>query len=420
MTDPAVLAKLRRWRLVLGKDVEEPLGAMAGGGGGAGGGCGLDPDQLAMDAALAAIYDETTEDGGAGGRGGRGGRGSGRGGGRAGLGGSAPNLAKWLGDIRTYFTNDVVSVIQHDAIERRGLRQLLFEPEVLRSVEPDIQLVGELMALSGQIPEKTKETAREVVRKVVERIRLDLEPRLRQAVHGALNKREHSPIPQVASIDWKTTIRRNLRNWDAERRVIIPERISFFARGRKTNAWTVIVDMDQSGSMAESVVYGAITGAIFATLPALNTRVVVFDTNVVDLTEACGDDPVDMLFGVQLGGGTDIEKSVAYCQQFITDPQRTLFILISDLIEGGNGAALVRRMEELAASGVRAITLLALNDSGAPSYDPDMAKRFAKVGVPCFACTPGVLPDLVHGCLRGDDLSALAERLDSRKGTKRR
>lgn len=402
MTDPVLLEKIRRWRLILGKSVEESLGGMADGS------CGLDADQQAMDAALAAIYDETSEEfesnKNAPGRRQRG----------AGLEGSAPRLSKWLGDIRTYFQTDVVSVIQHDAIERRGLRQLLFEPEVLRNVEPDIQLVGELMALSGQIPERTKETARQVVRTVVDRIRLELESRLRQAVIGALNRREHSPIPNAASIDWKTTIRRNLRNWDTQRQCLVPERVSFFSRCQRSNAWTVIVDLDQSGSMADSVVYGAVSGSIFASLPSLQTRVVAFDTNVVDLTEACGIDPVDMLFGIQLGGGTDIEKSVAYCQQFITDPSKTLFILISDLIEGGNGAALVRRMEELAASGVRALCLLALADSGTPAFDAGMAKRFAAVGVPCFACTPNRLPDLIHGALRGDDLVALAARLDAR------
>ena len=151
--------------------------------------------------------------------------------------------------------------------------------------------------------------------------------KVRQAVMGALNRNEHSPIPNASSIDWKWTIGRNLKNYQPQLGRIVPERVYFYSRAQRSNNWTVIVDMDQSGSMAESVVYGAVTGSIFASLPALDTRVVAFDTEVVDLTEKCGDDPVDMLFGVQLGGGTDINKSVAYCQQFITDPARTLFFL---------------------------------------------------------------------------------------------
>src|SRR5207302_978056 len=324
---------------------------------------------------------------------------------------SAPRLAKWLGDIRTYFQEDVVSVIQADAIERKGLTQLLFEPETLKSVQPNIQLVGTLMSLKGRIPERTKETARMVARAVVEEVKKKLEQRLRQAVLGALNRREHSPLPSAAAIDWKWTIGRNLKNYRPEVGTIVPERVYFHSRSQRSNAWTVIVDMDQSGSMADSVVYGAVCGSIFASLPALDTHVVAFDTEVVDLTEQCGNDPVDMLFGVQLGGGTDINKSVAYCEQFVSEPKRTLFILITDLFEGGNQAQLVRRLGDLAASGVRAVCLLALSDSGVPSYDENLARKLAGLGIPCFGCTPQRLPELLEGALKGADLQALAARI---------
>jgi hypothetical protein len=380
--------QLRRWRLILGKDSAPALEQM--------GGCALAAGDAEMDEALAAIYDEVPEEEAAPKQR------------SAGLGASAPRLAKWLGDIRTYFKEDVVSVIQADAIERKGLTQLLFEPETLKSVQPNIQLVGTLMSLKGRIPERTKETARMVVAAVVEEVKKKLEQRLRQAVLGALNRKEHSPLPNAASIDWKWTIGRNLKNYRPEVGTIVPERVYFYSRSQRSNAWTVIVDMDQSGSMADSVVYGAVCGSIFASLPALDTHVVAFDTEVVDLTEKCGNDPVDMLFGVQLGGGTDINKSVAYCEKFIEEPKKTLFILITDLFEGGNEAQLVRRLGEMAASGVRAMCLLALSDSGAPSYDESLARKLAALGIPCFACTPQRLPDLVEGALRGFDLTKLA------------
>ena len=386
--------QLRRWRLILGKDSQDQLAGFSNEGG-----CALSEDQQLMDEALAAIYDETGDEEG---------QSQQR---SAGLGGSSPRLAKWLGDIRNYFQQDVVTVIQQDAIERRGLKQLLFEPEMLKNVQPNVQLVGTLMSLAGQIPERTKETARMVVRAVVDEIKMKLEQKIRQAVLGALNRREHTPIPSASSIDWKWTIGRNLKNYNAEFGTIIPERVYFYSRAQRSKNWTVIVDLDQSGSMAESVVYGAVCGSIFASLPALDTRVIAFDTEVVDLTEKCGTDPVDMLFGVQLGGGTDINKSVAYCEQFITEPSRTLFILITDLIEGGNQAQLIRRMEEMVASGVRAICLLALSDSGIPSYDENVAKQLAARGVPCFGCTPQRLPELLEGALRGADLKSLATRV---------
>jgi len=388
--------QLRRWRLILGKDSQDQLSDFASGS------LALSADQLLMDEALAAIYDETEGEQSSSRRG-------------AGHGKSAPHLAKWLGDIRTYFTEDVVAVIQQDAIERKGMTQLLFEPEMLKNVQPNVQLVGTLMSLRGQIPERTKETARMVVRAVVEKIKLSLEQKIRQAVLGALNRNEHSPIPHVNSIDWKWTIGRNLKNYSSELGRIIPERVYFYSRAQRTNNWTVIVDMDQSGSMAESVVYGAVVGSIFASLPALKTHVVAFDTEVVDLTEQCGDDPVDMLFGVQLGGGTDINQSVAYCEQFVSEPSETLFILLTDLYEGGNEAQLVRRLGEMVESGVRVLCLLALSDSGIPSYDQGLAKKLASLGISCFGCTPQKLPELVEGALRGNDLEALATRINANK-----
>ena len=388
------LEQLRRWRLILGKDAQPALDQMAGGPGG----CPLGAGDAEMDAALAAIYDEVPEDEQDASSRQR----------QAGLGASAPRLAKWLGDIRSYFKEDVVSVIQADAIERKGLTQLLFEPETLKGVQPNVQLVGTLMALKGKIPERTKETARMVVAAVVGEVKKKLEQRLRQAVLGALNRKEHSPLPTASAIDWKWTIGRNLKNYRPELGTLVPERVYFYSRAQRSNAWTVIVDMDQSGSMADSVVYGAVCGSIFASLPALDTHVVAFDTEVVDLTEKCGNDPVDMLFGVQLGGGTDINKSVAYCEQFVTDPRKTLFILITDLFEGGNEAQLVRRLGELRAAGVKAMCLLALSDTGAPCYDEALARKLAALGIPCFACTPARLPDLVEGALRGFDLTRLA------------
>lgn len=388
--------QLKRWRLILGHDSQESLGAMSEGG------CALSAAQMEIDEALSAIYDESSADGNNSPR-------------SAGLGGSSPKLAKWLGDIRTYFSEDVVTVIQQDAIERKGMSQLLFEPEMLKNVQPNVQLVGTLMSLKGQIPEKTKDTARQVVQAVVDKIKLALEQKIRQAVMGALNRNDHSPIPRVSNIDWKWTIGRNLKNYNAQLKKLIPERVYFYSRAQRANNWTVIVDMDQSGSMADSVVYGAIVGSIFASLPALKTHMVAFDTEVVDLTEECGDDPVDMLFGVQLGGGTDINKSVAYCEQFISEPAETLFILITDLYEGGNESQLVRRMKEMVGSGVRVLCLLALSDSGIPSYDEGLARKLSKLGIPCFGCTPNHMPALIEGALRGQDLTALADRIKTKK-----
>ncbi|GAA3411390.1 VWA domain-containing protein [Paenibacillus hodogayensis] len=412
-TGAELRGQVQRWRLILGEAAEEKLCGCAGAGGGQ---PLLDEESRLMDEALAAIYDGTSGvDAGNGGLAGASGGGRGGGGRSAGLGASQPKLAKWLGDIRSFFPSDVVSVIQADAIERKGLKELLFEPETLAQVKPDLRMVATLMSLKGKIPEKTKETARQLVAAVVDEIKKRLESDIRSAVTGALNRRRHSPIPSISSMDWKTTVRRNLKHYDTKTRRLIPEKFYFFDRARQSKEWTVILDIDQSGSMSDSVIYASVIGSIFASMPALDTRVVAFDTAVVDLSEQCANDPVDMLFGIQLGGGTDINKSVEYCETFVRDPKKTLFILISDLYEGGNQAALLRRMEGLSQAGVKVICLLALSDTGIPSYDEQVAKKLARFGIPCFGCTPDRLPELIEGALKDKNLQALAAELGVRR-----
>ncbi|MFM9330567.1 VWA domain-containing protein [Paenibacillus mesotrionivorans] len=401
MAAPGDKLPVTRWRLILGSAGEERLAEYAGGA------VSLTEEERIMDQALAAIYDDTTGEST--------GTGSGTGGSSrrgAGSGRSAPVLAKWLGDVRSLFAEDTVSIIQNDAMERKGWKQLLFEPELLATVKPDIQMVGTLMTLKGKIPEKTKDTARLLVKAVVDDLVRRMENDIRRAVTGALNRRQHTPLPSLSGIDWKRTIRRNLKHYDPERGILVPEKFYYFDRARKSKEWTVILDIDQSGSMADSVIWASVVGSIFASIPALSTRVVVFDTEVVDLTEACANDPVDMLFGIQLGGGTDIHKSVRYCEQFVEEPKKTLFILISDLIEGGSQAGLIRRMREMRESGVRTLCLLALSDSGKPYYDENVARQFARDGTPSFACTPAMLPTLVEGALKGADLGELAKGLN--------
>ena len=380
--DPA--QRLARWRLILGAQAQERLEHM--------GACGLTEEQLLMDQALGAIYGG---DAGADALGGHG----------AGSGPSSPRISKWLGDVRALFDREIVTVIQSDAIERRGLRQLLFEPELLQNLEPDIGLASTLMTLRDQIPKRSKESVRAFIKKIVEEINRMLENDIRRAVTAALNRRAHSPLPSAAALDYKLTIERNLKNYNPDLKTILPERFFFFDRSNRTNNWTVILDIDQSGSMGESVIFSSIMACILASMNAIKTRIVAFDTSITDLTEK-SDDPVDLLYGIQLGGGTDINRSVAYCQQFIEQPAKTLFFLISDLDEGGNQASLLRRLEDMKASGVTVISLLAVSDSGSPYYSAHMAQRVSALGIPCFACTPQLLPQLLEAALKGHDLTA--------------
>ncbi|MCP5420440.1 MAG: VWA domain-containing protein [Gammaproteobacteria bacterium] len=365
---------LRRWRLILGGHEAD------------GTGYDLQGSDLAMDRCLHALYDAQRT---------------------GGLGGSAPNVARWLGDIRQYFPTPIVRVMQQDALDRLGLQRMLLEPEMLAAVEADVHLVATLLSLSRVIPERTKDTARQVVRRVVEELERKLANPLRQAVTGSLNRAQrNNRRPRHSEIDWDRTIRANLKHYQPAYRTIIPQtRIGF---GRKTTALRdVILCVDQSGSMATSVVYSGILAAVLASIRALKTQMVVFDTAVVDLTEKLSD-PVEVLFGTQLGGGTDINQALSYCQHRVSKPQDTILVLISDLYEGGDRQEMIKRSAALVAAGVQMIALLALDDRGAPSFDHALAATLAGLGVPAFACTPELFPDLMAAAINRHDINAWA------------
>ena len=254
------------------------------------------------------------------------------------------------------------------------------------------------------------------MKKIVEEINKLLADDIRRAVTSAVNKKQHSPIPSAAALDFKTTIRRGIKNYNKELKKIVPEHYYFFDRSTQTaaNKFTVILDIDQSGSMGESVIYSSIMSCILASMSALKTRIVAFDTEVVDLTEKM-EDPVDLLFGFQLGGGTDINKSIAYCSRYIENPKKTLFFLVSDLMEGGNRAGMLRRLQEMKESQVTVVCLLAIADGGKPYYDAQMAGRISALGIPCFACNPQKLPQLLERALKGQELTEFADEFKNLK-----
>ena len=392
MNDDYDAERLRRWRLVLGSPAQ---GGPAGGGPGDAGLGALAGRDAAMDRALAAVYEAG------------GGDGKNR---TAGLGGSAPSVTRWLGDIRTYFPTPVVQILQRDALERLGLRRMLVEPELLAAVEPDIHLVATLLSLRGALPERTRQTARIVVRKVVEEIERRLAAELHRAVLGALDRAARTRRPRLADVDWAATISANLKHYRPELNTVIAQTLIGHARRRRVAALKdVVLLVDQSGSMASSVVYAAVLAASLASLRAVRTRLVVFDTSVADLTEQLTD-PVDVLFATQLGGGTDINQAVGYGQSLVRRPADTVMVLISDLFEGGDEEALVARIRAIADSGVTLLVLLALSDDGTPGYDHDLAATCASLGVPAFACTPDQFPDLLAAAIRREDLGPWAER----------
>ncbi|KQS80850.1 hypothetical protein ASG25_04780 [Rhizobium sp. Leaf384] len=367
--------RLRRWKLALGDDDMSDLD---------------DRDQR-LNRALSALYQAGGQKGG------------------GGLGASAPKVSRWLGDIREFFPTPVVQVIQKDAFERLNLKALMLEPEFLSTLEADVHLVADLISLRGAIPAKTMDTARMVVNTVVENLMKRLQSKTIETISGALNRSRRTRRPRHADIDWPRTISANLRHYQKDLGTIVPETLIGFARKTRTRADLdhVILCVDQSGSMASSVVYASIFAAVMASLPVLSTQLVCFDTAIVDMSEDLAD-PVKVLFGIQLGGGTDINAALAYCETKIEHPGKTHLVLISDLYEGGDAAAMLARVAAFKQSGVNVIVLLALSDDGRPSYDARHAGAIAAMNCPVFACTPDQFPDLMATALTKQDISQWA------------
>lgn len=332
---------------------------------------------------------------------------------RGGLGRSAPRVAQWMGDIRSFFPAQVVQIVQKDAFERLNLKQMLMEPEFLKAIEADVNLVADLVSLRSVMPAKTKDIARAIIADIVAKLMQRLGQKTVEAIRGALDRSRRTNRPRSRDIDWQRTISANLRHYQPEHKTIVPEKLVGFIRKQRrlVDLDEVVLCVDQSGSMASSVIYASIFAAVMASLPVVRTKLVCFDTAIVDLTEELSD-PVEVLFGVQLGGGTDINQAVAYCADRIERPTKSHLVLITDLFEGGNGQELLRRLAALVRSGVNVVVLLALTDQGRPGYDPAMAGSVAALGIPVFACTPDLFPDMMAAALRREDIGAWAAGAD--------
>ncbi|HEY4176773.1 MAG TPA: VWA domain-containing protein [Kofleriaceae bacterium] len=390
---------LLRWRLALGPEAEKTssefgLSALRKEGGGLD---GIDGVRLQdFDDALGFAYDEGTKKGGS--------------------GSSRPYLPKWLGLLREFFTRDVIALVQKDAIERKNLTELLFEPETLPLLDKNVDLVATLMSARGLVPDKAKDVARQIVKEVVDDLRKQLESEVRTALLGAVRRNTESPLKLARNIDWRKTIHRNLRGWDSARQRLVPDRIYFWANQRRRHEWDIAICVDQSGSMAQSVVYSSVMAAIFASLDVVRTRLLFFDTEIVDVTPLLTD-PVEVLFASQLGGGTDINRAVAYAQEhFIENPEKTIFLLITDLYEGGDASQLVARVRTLCESKTKVLVLLALSDAGTPSYDHELAAQLTALGAYCFGCTPKLLVKVVEKIMKHQDPAIVIAEAGAKRG----
>lgn len=356
---------LQRWRLLLGEPAEPSCGA-------------LGEAAQAADAALEWLY-------------GRDGDRAERGERSAGLGPSALSTPDWINAIHTLFPKEVIERLERDAVERYGIDEVVTNLEVLERIEPSESLLRAVLHTKHLMNPDVLAAARRLVAEVVRRIMEKLATEVRQAFGGSRDRRRRSRLKVARNFDFQRTLAANLRRWDPARGRLYLERPVFVSRTRRhAEPWDIILLIDQSGSMVDSVIHSAVMAACLWQLPGMRTRLVAFDTQVVDLT-ADVSDPVELLMKVQLGGGTDIAKAVGYAQSLVANPARTIVVLVSDFYEGGDPGELVRRVKALTGAGAKVLGLAALDAQAEPAYDREMAARLVREGAQVGAMTPGQL-----------------------------
>ncbi len=300
----------------------------------------------------------------------------------------------WLGKIKKLFPKQTVEIMERHALEKYGMTELLTDPEVLRKLEPNRELLKTVLQLKDMMKGETLTLAREIVRKVAEEISRKMEQELRPAFFGKLNRSSSSPVRSARNLDVKRTIRENLKNYDTETGQLVLKQVYFNARLRRFNRWRVVICVDESGSMLDSVIHSAVMAGIFAKLPMLDTKLVIFDTNVVDLSGYVTD-PVETLMSIQLGGGTNIAGALKYCETLIENPHRTILVLVTDLYEGEGYHNLYSVSKGIIESGAKLLALTALDLEANPNYDRNAAAALADMGAYVGAMTPEHLAEWV-------------------------
>jgi Mg-chelatase subunit ChlD len=374
---PADQGYLTRWRLMLGKDAENSGIGMGEGGEG----LGEAGEAGRVDEAMEFLY--------------------GQGGKQGGKGSSALTVPGWIDEVSELFPKQAKEVLEREMIKRKGIEELLDEPKLLEKIEPNVEIVKTLLTHKDLLTPKTRVLARKVIQKVVDELKKKLEIRVEQAITGALRRDRHSPRKVFRNMDLKMTVRRNMKNWDEARQKLLVDKVFYYAAEKTKRPWHIVVCVDQSGSMLESAIFSAIMASIFYELPGVKTSLVLFDTQVVDLSDQVGE-PVDVLLKVQLGGGTDITKAVEYCSQsVITEPAKTIFVLITDFYEGRDENDLIRAVRHMADANVRLVGLGALGYDAQPQFNKSTAGKLRKVGMDILACTPEKLAECMAEIIKG-------------------
>ncbi|GED15305.1 VWA domain-containing protein [Aneurinibacillus migulanus] len=370
---------VNRWRLLLGKNAADPLTGIEG----------YEEASFAygeIDEILHYLYGREYGDE----------RGYRRQGGQE---GSSLTVPAWLSKIRTIFPKETVEILEKQALEKYNMTELLTDRTVLEKLEPNMHLLKSILQFKGYMKGEVIQSAKEIVRKVVEEIRRSLESEIQTSIIGAINRQKRGYSKSLKNLDVQRTIIKNLKNYDQKNKRFILDQLYFHSNVRQHNKWNIVILVDESGSMLDSVIYSAVMASIFSKLAALKTHLVIFDTKVVDLSSQL-EDPIDLLMSVQLGGGTHIAKALKYGNTLLENPGRTIFILVSDLEEGYSMHEMYRTSQAIIDTGCKFLVLTALDFAGNVHYNKQAARTLSDMGAHVAAITPNELAQWIGKIIR--------------------
>lgn len=313
---------------------------------------------------------------------------------KGGQGDSQLTVPTWLRKIRKIFPKKTVEILEKQAIEKYNMTELLTDKKVLEKLEPNMTLLKNILQFKGYMKGEVVKSAKEIVRRVVDELKRTLEFQIKTSVVGKRNYQRRGYIKSLKNLDYKRTIRKNLKNYDKKKKRLFVDELYFHSNTQQQNKWNIVIAVDESGSMMDSVIYSSVMASIFHQLSSLKTHLIIFDTKVVDLSNQL-EDPVDLLMSVQLGGGTHIAKALKYGKTLLENPNKTIFILVSDLEEGYPIQDMYRTSKEIIDTGCTFLVLTALDFEGTGVYNKHAARTLADMGAHVAAITPDELAQWV-------------------------
>lgn len=303
---------------------------------------------------------------------------------------SVLTVPKWILKVKKLFPKETVEIMQKQALEKYKLTEILTDENILKEIEPNIELLKNILTFKDMMSQNVKKLAYDIVKKTLEEIKNKMEVEIKKVFYGKKLPNSNTTNKIFKNLDIKKTIRYNLKNYDIKNKTIFTDKLFFNQNIKKYNPYNIIILIDESGSMLDSVIYSSIMASIFANLPYLSIKLLIFDISVVDLSEHIKE-PIDILFKVQLGGGTNIAQALEYAKKITFAPDKTIVLLISDLFDSNDYKLMYKNANDIIESGSKLIVLTALDYNANSIYDKEAARYFSKIGAKVGALTPSKL-----------------------------